>query len=90
MSGSPASLFTTKKLCLTAKWSWSITLGAVCRSCPNLIFRLRFGNGYTHIGESLCQISHFIPEMNDFRLSSFTINVDVTVNHNVAFNSINR
>ena len=90
MSGSPASLFTTKKLCLTAKWSWSITLGAVCRSCPSPIFWLPFKNRYTHIEENLCQISHFILKVYDFQLSSFTIIVDVTVNHNVAFNSINR
>ena len=32
-----------------------------------------FGNRYTHAGEGLCQISHFIPEVNDFRLSSSTI-----------------
>ena len=68
MSGSPASLSTTKKLCLTTKWSWSITLGAVCRNCPSPIFRLPFGNGYTQPGESLCQFSHFIPDWNDFRL----------------------
>ena len=66
MSGSPASLFKTKKLSLTIRWSWSKTLEAVCRSCPSPIFRLRFGNRYTHIWKGLCQISHFIPEVNDF------------------------
>ena len=44
----PASLFTTKKLSLTTWWSWSITLGAVCRSFPSPSFWLPFGNCYTH------------------------------------------
>ena len=30
------------------------------------MFWLPFGNRYTHPGEGLCQISHFIPEVNDF------------------------
>ena len=38
-----------------------------------VIFWLPFENRYTHTGEGLCQISHFIPEVNDFRLSSFAL-----------------
>ena len=30
------------------------------------MFWFPFGNRYTHPGEGLCQISHFIPEVNDF------------------------
>ena len=65
----PVSLF-RKKLSLTTRWSWSTTLRAVCRSCPNAMFWLPFGNRCTHPGEGSCQISHIIPEVNDFRPSS--------------------
>ena len=35
-------------------------------SCPSPIFWLLYGNHYTLPVEGLCQISHFIPEVNDF------------------------